>query len=95
MIGQSLSNTNKTCYSVQVTKIYNLNKTKYRYVRTGHRYSCPDQLAQKPLKKTKITTTSLAIVHTIRVGELHRRPSPAPKSPEAAQIWRSPIAKKL
>jgi len=26
MIGQSLLNTNETCYSVQVAKIYNLNK---------------------------------------------------------------------
>ena len=26
MIGQSLSNTNEMCYSVQVVKIYNLNK---------------------------------------------------------------------
>ena len=26
MIGQSLSNTNETCYNVQIAKIYNLNE---------------------------------------------------------------------
>jgi len=31
MIGQSLSNTNKTCYSVQIVKIYNLNKAPFRF----------------------------------------------------------------
>ena len=34
MIGQSLSNTNETCYSVQVAKICNLNKTWMRCVKT-------------------------------------------------------------
>ena len=29
MIGQSLSNTNETCYSVQIAKIYNLNKASF------------------------------------------------------------------
>jgi len=33
MIGQSLSNINKTCYSVQITKIYDLNKP--RLISTG------------------------------------------------------------
>jgi len=30
MIGQSLSNTNEMCYSVQIAKIYNLNKALLR-----------------------------------------------------------------
>ena len=52
MIGQSLSNTNETCYSIQVTKICNLNEALLRPPTSRARTMDPPVDSPKSSRKT-------------------------------------------
>jgi hypothetical protein len=73
----------------------------YRYERGGYMDSCSRHLAQRPLKKIKITLKTLDHVHP-EVARSLLLPSPLSsckppplKKPWPLQIWRRPIARRL